>query len=101
MHEVEIAPQRGTKLKDKFGKFVELTSEGGSEEAYRIMSEFQLGSHYYAAIQSEAMREEGEVEMLRLIENGDELELENIENDEEWETAAEAYDMLCFDDSNS
>lgn len=96
-----MAPQRGTKLKDKFGKFIELTSEGGTEEAYRIMSEFQLGGHYYAALQSEAMREEGEVEMLRLVVDGDELQLENIEDDEEWETAAEAYDMLCFDDSNN
>ncbi|GFN33571.1 DUF1292 domain-containing protein [Paenibacillus xylaniclasticus] len=98
MHETDLMPQRGTKLVDKYGKFIELTSENGSEETYRIMSEFQLGQHYYAALQSEAMRNEGEVEMLRLIE-GNELELENIEDDEEWESAAEAYDLICFDDT--
>ncbi|WP_246070414.1 DUF1292 domain-containing protein [Paenibacillus kobensis] len=98
MQELDMTPQRGTKLQDKYGKFIELTSGNGTEETFRIMSEFQLGQHYYAALQSEAMRNEGEVEMLRLIE-GDELELENIEDDEEWETAAEAYDMICFDDS--
>ncbi|WP_233516791.1 MULTISPECIES: DUF1292 domain-containing protein [Paenibacillus] len=101
MHEVGMSPQRGTKLKEKYGKFIELTSGDGSETAYRIMSEFQLGEHYYAALQSEAMREEGEVEMLRLVVGGEELQLENIESDEEWETAAEAYDTLCFDEHDS
>ena len=42
------------------------------------------------------MRREDEVELFRVTYSGDEPQLETIEDDEEWESASEAYDDLWF-----
>ncbi|MGO4370171.1 DUF1292 domain-containing protein [Paenibacillus sp. YIM B09110] len=92
------APKRLSVLKEAFGKEIELVAEDGGMELYVIKAEFQLGDIVYAALQSEAMSGEDEVELFRVIQDGEEPELETIEDDEEWEAAAEAYDDLLFAD---
>lgn len=92
------APERLTILKDAFGKEIELVAEDGGLELYVIKAEFKLGDTVYAALQSEAMRGEDEVELFRVVQEDGEPELETIEDDEEWEAAAEAYDDLLFAD---
>ncbi|ALS27050.1 hypothetical protein IJ21_16480 [Paenibacillus sp. 32O-W] len=94
-----IQPVRVRLLASKYGEEVELLSEGGQPETYRIMAEFELGGQVYAALQSPAMRKENEVEMFRVVVDGEEPELESIEDDEEWEAAAEAYDDLLFQET--
>ncbi len=86
-------------LKAALGGSVELIAEDGTAMRYEIKAEFELNGQKYAALQSEAMRREEEVELFRVQEvSGQEPELESIEDDEEWEAASEAYDDLWFKD---
>ncbi|QJC52836.1 DUF1292 domain-containing protein [Paenibacillus albicereus] len=92
-------PQRVTLLKQAFGREVLLVDEDGGEIAFVILAEFELDGSHYAALQSPAGRKEGEVEMFRVASQEGEPQLETIEDDEEWELAAEAYDALLFEES--
>ncbi|MBH5317080.1 DUF1292 domain-containing protein [Paenibacillus sp. GSMTC-2017] len=96
MSESSNTPKRLNHLKEAFGNDVELISEEGVAELFSIKDEFQIGDVIYAALQSEAMRGEDEVELFRVIVGNGEPALETIEDDEEWETASEAYDDLLF-----
>ncbi|MBW5444989.1 DUF1292 domain-containing protein [Cohnella sp. CFH 77786] len=61
------------------------------------MAELMIGGRRYAVLQSESMRKEGDIEVFRVSEDGeDRLQLETVEDDEEWERAAEAYDDMQF-----
>ncbi|MGG4146933.1 DUF1292 domain-containing protein [Paenibacillus algorifonticola] len=92
-----LIPQPLEQLREAFGPQIELLAGGGVMETFVIKAEFRLGSYVYAALQSEAMKGEDEVELFRVIgELGEEPELETIEDDEEWELASEAYDDLLF-----
>ncbi|WP_276356370.1 DUF1292 domain-containing protein [Cohnella caldifontis] len=84
-------------LKDRYGSEVELQGPEGSAEAYRILAELALDGRRYAILQSESMRKEGDIEVFRVAEDGDgNLHLATVEDDEEWEKAAEAYDDSLF-----
>lgn len=84
-----------TVLRDAFGPYVELETNEGTE-AFKIMAEFYIGDIHYAAMQNEAMAKEAEAEFFRVIRENGELQVESIEDDEEWEAAAEAYDDQFF-----
>jgi hypothetical protein len=84
-----------TLLRDAFGPYVELETDAG-EETFHIKAEFYIGDVLYAALQSKAMVKEDELEFFRVVEEDGEFHLESIEDDEEWETAAEAYDDQFF-----
>ena len=90
------APKKLNSLRTAFGNEIELEADDGSVEVYDIKAEFQLGDRIYAALQSDPMRGEEDVELFRVIQVGGEPQLENIEDDEEWEAASEAYDDLLF-----
>ncbi|NIK74917.1 uncharacterized protein YrzB (UPF0473 family) [Paenibacillus castaneae] len=90
------SPKMLNSLKTAFGNEVELEADDGSVEVYDIKAEFQLGDRIYAALQSDSMRSEDEVELFRVTETNGEPQLETIEDDEEWEAASEAYDDLLF-----
>ncbi|MBD2870392.1 DUF1292 domain-containing protein [Paenibacillus arenilitoris] len=92
------APLKRNSLKEAFGKEIELEAEDGGSLVYEIKAEFQLGGRVYAALQSERMRPEDEVELFRVLHADGEPQLETIEDDEEWEAASEAYDDLLFAD---
>ncbi|MFD0588234.1 DUF1292 domain-containing protein [Paenibacillus sp. GCM10027627] len=89
-------PERLSRLQELFGGEVELVAEDGTTELYSIKAEFQLGDVQYIALQSESMRSEDEVELLRVLIGDGEPQLESIDDDEEWEAASEAYDDLLF-----
>ncbi|CAM4133810.1 DUF1292 domain-containing protein [Paenibacillus alkaliterrae] len=93
------SPKELNSLKEAFGKDIQLIAEDGGAEIYDIKAEFQLGDHIYAALQSDIMRGEDEVELFRVVHAGGEPQLETIEDDEEWEAASEAYDDLLFTDN--
>ncbi|GBG08677.1 DUF1292 domain-containing protein [Paenibacillus agaridevorans] len=96
MSDYNQTPVRINGLKEVFGDHVELIAEDGHAEVYRIKAEFKLGDTVYAALQSDEMEAEDEVEFLRVRQDGEEPQLESIEDDEEWEAASEAYDDLQF-----
>ncbi|MBW7477732.1 DUF1292 domain-containing protein [Paenibacillus oenotherae] len=86
-----------SKLKDVYGREVELVSEEGNTEPFRIVAEFAIGETMYAGLQSDAMRKQDEVAFFRFVISGEgEPELESIDDEEEWEVAAEAFDDLMF-----
>ncbi|REK65426.1 MULTISPECIES: DUF1292 domain-containing protein [Cohnella] len=81
-------------LRSVFGDAIELDGEGG---VYRIVAELTVGGRAYAVLQSDEMRKEGTVEVFRVTAGPDgHPELETVEDDDEWETVAEAYDDLQF-----
>ncbi|SDT31991.1 Protein of unknown function [Paenibacillaceae bacterium GAS479] len=91
-------PQRITLLKETYGREVLLVDEQGQEIPFVIQAEFSLDGTSYAALQSLTGRKDGEAEMFRIITDNDGApELETIEDDDEWELAAETYDALLFD----
>lgn len=84
-------------LRRTFGPFVELEDEGGNSVRCRILAELSVDGREYAIVQSDAQRKDGDIEVLRI--SADERgtpQLEAVEDDEEWENAAEAYDDLQF-----
>ncbi|WP_028611773.1 DUF1292 domain-containing protein [Paenibacillus harenae] len=94
----QAAVRKLNSLKEAFGNEIELEAEDGNALAFDIKAEFQLGDRVYAALQSEQMRREDEVELFRVVHTNGEPHLETIEDDEEWEAASEAYDDLLFAD---
>ncbi|GGD55080.1 DUF1292 domain-containing protein [Paenibacillus nasutitermitis] len=89
--------ERISVLRTAFGQEVELIGEDGQTELLRVVAEFRLGASDYAGLQSEAMRKSDEVAFFRVLTSGSEPTLESIEDEDEWEAVAEAFDDLWFD----
>lgn len=84
-------------IKSTFGDWVELTGEGGETVACRIMAELESAGRRYAIVQTEAMRAEGDIEVFRIVMDGNgSPALETVTDDEEWERIAELYDDMQF-----
>ncbi|PDO10946.1 MAG: hypothetical protein BLM47_04565 [Candidatus Reconcilbacillus cellulovorans] len=83
-------------LRDRYGDEVELSADDGTSEEYRIVTEFDWDGREYAVLESEALRREGEIAVFRIDKSGPEPQLEQIEDDDEWETVAEIADDLLF-----
>jgi hypothetical protein len=84
-------------LKPVFGSEVELIDEDGSAAPYMIAAEYQLGETMYAGLQTASMKKDDEVAFFRIVLHEDaEPELESIDDEDEWELAAEAFDDLQF-----
>ncbi|MFC5471677.1 DUF1292 domain-containing protein [Cohnella suwonensis] len=87
----------GSALREKFGDAVELLTEDGKTLEFRILAELAVGTGNYAVLQSDAMRKEDEFEVFKVVDNGDgDPQLETVEDDDEWELVAEAYDDMLF-----
>lgn len=84
-----------TLLKEAFGEEVTLEDQGMDSQPYKILAEFELEGRGYAVLQSEGMKREDEVALFRIVldEQG-ELQLEAVEDDEEWENVLELYDEM-------
>lgn len=84
-------------LRALYGDWIEIRSEGGSPVLYRLLHELILDGVPYAVMQTDAMRKEGDIEVFRVLAaDGKEPVLETVEDDDEWERVAEAYDDLQF-----
>ena len=75
---------------------VELTLDNDEVVECAILTLFEAGENQYIALlplNEEGETEEGDVYLYRYIENTDgEPELQNIEDDDEYEIAADAFD---------
>ncbi|WP_051236620.1 DUF1292 domain-containing protein [Paenibacillus pinihumi] len=88
-------------LQESYGREVGLVADSGAEEMYRIAAEFQLGATLYAALQTAAMKKKDELDFFRIIELGDgEYTLESLDDEDEWDAVAEAYDELMFEEAD-
>ena len=96
-----VGPTRLERLQQALGREIELVDEDGRTETYRLLAEYRLNGAAYAALQTPAMRKEDEIAFFRVDEReGGELGLSSIDDEDEWEAAAEGYDELLFDESN-
>ncbi len=85
-------------LDDLLQGYVLLTDEAGQEEEYQVLRVLEMEGLHYVLLRSEAqpleepliLRVEGDVE-------GDEATLSGIDDDDEWERVAEAFDTLMFE----
>lgn len=84
-------------LRAIFGDVVELNGDADATESYRILAELTVSGNRYAVLQSEAMKQEDDIEVFRIVVESDGgLQLETVEDDDEWERVSEAYDDLQF-----
>jgi len=84
-------------LKKRYGDRVELQTDNGASETFRILAELTEGGRRYAVLQTEEMRGDDEIAVFRVVEGPDgEDELEAVEDEDEWELVSEAYDDLQF-----
>jgi uncharacterized protein YrzB (UPF0473 family) len=84
-------------LFEQFGREIVLFDEQEESIVYMLLSEFTVGGHAYAVLQSEPLRKEDEVAVFKVVkdEQGN-IELETIEDDDEWENVSEIYDEMTF-----
>lgn len=75
---------------------VTLTLDDGSEKDYEILAIFPAGDQQYIALWPEGSDDLEETILYRYIDNGDDVDpdIENIENDDEYELALDAFDEL-------
>lgn len=90
------APSVTQTLREHYGEEIELINDEGASEAFYIKLEFVWGNVAYVALQSEAMKAEDDVEFMRVYSKNDEVELESIADDDEWEAVSEVYDDMQF-----
>jgi uncharacterized protein YrzB (UPF0473 family) len=84
-------------LRTQYGDDIILYDEQEESTVYRLMAEFMLEDRMYAVLQSDELKREDEVAIFTVTQSaGGELELETIEDDDEWETVSELYDELTF-----
>lgn len=83
-------------LKDDEEMTVTLTLDDDSELECAVVAIFPVAEKQYIAL---LPLDEGseEVFLYRFSKNGEEMQLDNIEDDEEFEAVAEAYDSLVDD----
>jgi len=95
---ISIGPERLSRLRELYGQHIELVSDDGSSESFRVLAEYRLNGREYAALQTPAMRKEDDIAFFRVTEEeGGSLGLSSIDDEDEWETAAEGYDELLFE----
>jgi len=88
---------RLTGLRQLFGDSVELITEDGTSLSFQILAELTVKDIPYAVLQSEAMKQEDEIEVFRVEAGPDgEAQLESVTDEEEWELVAEAFDDSQF-----
>ncbi|PWI57198.1 DUF1292 domain-containing protein [Sulfoacidibacillus thermotolerans] len=77
---------------------VVLVDDEGQEEPYRVLRVIEMNERHYVVLQSEQdakeepliFRVEGDIET-------DAIEFVGIEDDDEWENVAEAFDTILFE----
>lgn len=73
---------------------ITLTLEDGSDLICDVISVFPVKDKNYIALLPSNEDPDAEIFLYRFIENGDEIELENIEDDEEFDMVSDAFDEL-------
>jgi uncharacterized protein YrzB (UPF0473 family) len=83
-------------LRSAYGDDIILYDEREQSVVYKLVAEFILGAQGYAVLQPELGKDE-EPEIYRITSGIDgELELETIDDDDEWENVSELYDEMTF-----
>jgi uncharacterized protein YrzB (UPF0473 family) len=83
-------------LKNVYGEDIILLNDQEESEVFRILAEFEWQGVAYAVLQSNIQKKLDETAIFRIIKNEGQIELETIEDDDEWEDVSELYDELSF-----
>jgi len=85
-------------LRDAFGRKVILVDEEGleKEQAYHILREIEMDGRHYCVLQME----EGGNDDAFIFRVCEDYRIEHVEDEAEWERAAEAVDELLYFDEN-
>jgi uncharacterized protein YrzB (UPF0473 family) len=82
-------------LQNAFGTEIELEDGDHKPITYRILAEFSVAEKSYAVLQSVQLNRTEEIDLFYInVNEQDDLELETIMDDDEWEAVAELYDEL-------
>ena len=73
---------------------ITLTLEDGTDLVCDVISVFPVQDKNYIALLPSNDDPDAEIFLYRFIENGEEIELENIEDDEEFEMVSDAFDEV-------
>ena len=73
---------------------ITLTLEDGSDLVCEVISVFPVKDKNYIALLPSNEDPDAEIFLYRFIENGEEIELQNIEDDEEFDMVSDAFDEL-------
>ena len=73
---------------------ITLTLEDGTDLVCDVISVFPVQDKNYIALLPSNDDPDAEIFLYRFIENGEEIELENIEDDEEFDMVSDAFDEL-------
>lgn len=90
-----------SELQDALGDQIILFDEQEDSTVFTLLMEFTLGDQGYAILQSDKLKRENEVAVFKIGKDADgSLELETIEDDDEWENVAEIYDEMTFSEDD-
>ncbi|WP_339063854.1 DUF1292 domain-containing protein [Tepidibacillus marianensis] len=85
-------------LKERLGSEITLLDENDQEYPFHLLLELVANGKHYAYFKSPE-EEDGEIEVLRVVgQDKDEYDLEFIDDDDEWEDAAELFDEWTVQD---
>jgi uncharacterized protein YrzB (UPF0473 family) len=84
-------------LRQVYGDEIILYDEHEESVTFHILTEFQWKQSAYAVLQSDPMKKTDDIAIYRMLKNDKgEMELESIEDDDEWEDVSEIYDEMIF-----
>lgn len=87
-------------LKDQMGSEITLLDEEDNEHVFHLLLELSTNDKHYAYFQMPDT-EDGDIEVLQVTkDDNEELDLEFIEDDDEWEKAAELFDEWTYSEED-
>ncbi|MCU6791501.1 DUF1292 domain-containing protein [Paenibacillus sp. FSL H7-0331] len=90
-----------SQLRSTYGDDIILYDDNEQSVVYKLLTEFQLGDQGYAVVKQD-QPVIGEPEVFRVTTGPDgELELETIDDDDEWENVTELYDEMTFSEDSA
>lgn len=83
-------------LTDKFGPDLILADEAEQEEHYRVVTEIEVDQQHYAILQLHGDPDE-EVYLFRVLPGGEQVAVEDVEDDDEWERVADVCRQIIHE----
>lgn len=83
-------------LTDHFGPDIILADDNDEEEHYRVVTEMEIDQQHYAVLQLHGDPDE-EAYLFRVLPQGEEFVVEDVEDDDEWDRVAEVYRQMIHE----
>lgn len=84
-----------TNIEDEYEEdTITLTLEDGTEMVCGVIASFPVSGKQYIALTPLEGEDEGQVYLYQIIEDGEDIQLINIEDDDEFEAVSDAFDEI-------